>query len=195
MAGYLNFFAGDYTGKHTLWRTFKGKDLLGPGKTLKLANIAGFEVITEESVKKTGGTLGTAAVGGLLFGGAGAIVGALAGGNKNESVVEVRCFDGTKGLARADSEMMDILRKVIFERNMSRSNPEKKHLSKTKTSPKKKWVTFFLCLFLGFLGAHKFYEGRVLWGILYLCTYGLLCVGIIVDLIAVLLKPNPYSIK
>ena len=189
MSGYLNFFAGDYTGKHTLWRTFKGKDLLGPGKELKLANIAEFEVITEESVKKTGGTLGTAAVGGLLFGGAGAVVGALAGGNKNESVVEIRCFDGTKGLARADSEMMDILRKIIFERKMDRPNSEK------KTPPKSKWVAFFLCLFLGVLGAHKFYEGRVLWGILYLCTYGLLCVGILVDLIAILLKPNPYSIK
>lgn len=192
---YLNFFAGDYTGKHTLWRNFKGKDLLGPGKKLKLADIAEFEVITEENVKKFGGTLGTAAVGGLLFGGAGAVVGALAGGNKNESVVEIRCFDGTKGLARADSEMMDILRKVIFERNMERPNTEKKYPPKTKTSPKSKWIAFFLCLFLGVLGAHKFYEGRVWWGILYLCTYGLLCVGIIVDLIAILLKPNSYSIK
>ena len=26
---------------------------------------------------------------------------------------------------------------------------------------KNKWVAFFLCLFLGFLGAHKFYEGKV----------------------------------
>lgn len=189
MSGYLNFFAGDYTGKHTLWRNFKGKDLLGPGKKLKLADIAEFEVITEENVKKFGGTLGTAAVGGLLFGGAGAVVGALAGGNKNESVVEIRCFDGTKGLARADSEMMDILRKVIFERNMERPNTEK------KTSPKSKWIAFFLCLFLGFLGAHKFYEGRVLWGILYLVTTGFFFVGIIVDLIAILTKPNPYTIK
>ena len=26
---------------------------------------------------------------------------------------------------------------------------------------KNKWVAFFLCLFLGILGAHKFYEGKV----------------------------------
>ena len=25
--------------------------------------------------------------------------------------------------------------------------------------PKNKWVAFLLCLFLGFFGAHKFYEG------------------------------------
>lgn len=27
---------------------------------------------------------------------------------------------------------------------------------------KNKWVAFFLCLFLGYLGVHKFYEGRIL---------------------------------
>jgi hypothetical protein len=188
MSGYLNFFAGDYTGKYSLWRTFKGKELVGP-ENLKLADIAGFEVITEESVKKTGGTLGTAAVGGLLFGGAGAVVGALAGGNKNESVVEVTCFDGKKGLARADSEMMDTLRKVIFERNLHPQNSTK------NTSSKSKWIAFFLCLFLGVLGAHKFYEGRVWWGVLYLFTYGLCFIGIIVDLIAILCKTDPYVIE
>lgn len=57
---------------------------------------------------------------------------------------------------------------------------------------KNKWAAFFLCLFLGYLGAHKFYEGRVLLGILYLCTAGLFGIGIIYDLIVLLFKPNPY---
>lgn len=57
---------------------------------------------------------------------------------------------------------------------------------------KNKWVSFFLCLFLGVLGVHKFYEGRVLLGILYLCTLGLLGVGVVVDLIVLFFKPNPY---
>ena len=39
--------------------------------------------------------------------------------------------------------------------------------------PKSKWVSFFLCLFFGLFGAHKFYEGRILLGILYICTAGL----------------------
>ena len=38
---------------------------------------------------------------------------------------------------------------------------------------KNKWISFFLCLFLGYLGIHKFYEGRVLLGIVYLLTFGL----------------------
>lgn len=57
---------------------------------------------------------------------------------------------------------------------------------------KSKWVSFFLCLFFGAFGAHKFYEGRILLGILYICTVGLCGVGIIVDLIILFFKPNPY---
>ena len=57
---------------------------------------------------------------------------------------------------------------------------------------KSKWVSFFLCLFLGPLGIHKFYEGRVLLGIVYLLTAGLCGVGVVIDLIILLFKPNPY---
>lgn len=58
-----------------------------------------------------------------------------------------------------------------------------------------KWVAFFLCLFLGFLGAHKFYEGRTGMGVLYLFTFGLFGIGWIVDLISLLRKPNPYYVQ
>lgn len=57
---------------------------------------------------------------------------------------------------------------------------------------KSKWVAFFLCLFFGVLGAHKFYEGRVLLGIVYIFTAGLFGIGVIFDLISLLFKPNPY---
>ena len=57
---------------------------------------------------------------------------------------------------------------------------------------KNKWTSFFLCLFLGVIGAHKFYEGRTLLGIVYLCTGGILGIGVMVDLISLLFKPNPY---
>ena len=59
---------------------------------------------------------------------------------------------------------------------------------------KNKWVAFFLCLFLGFLGAHKFYEGKIGMGFLYLLTVGLFGIGWFIDLIALLLKPNPYFV-
>ena len=57
---------------------------------------------------------------------------------------------------------------------------------------KSKWVSFFLCLFLGIFGAHKFYEGRILLGVVYLLTAGLFGIGVIIDLIILIFKPNPY---
>lgn len=51
---------------------------------------------------------------------------------------------------------------------------------------KSRWVAFFLCLFLGFLGAHKFYVGKTGMGILYLCTGGLFGFGWLFDTIALL---------
>lgn len=58
--------------------------------------------------------------------------------------------------------------------------------------PKSKWAASFLCLFFGVLGIHKFYEGRVLLGIVYLLTLGLCGVGVVIDLVILLFKPNPY---
>ncbi len=58
--------------------------------------------------------------------------------------------------------------------------------------PRNKWVSLLLCFFVGYLGIHKFYEGRILLGIVYLCTGGIFMIGVIVDLILLLFKPNPY---
>lgn len=55
-----------------------------------------------------------------------------------------------------------------------------------------KWVALALCIFGGFFGLHKFYEGKIGMGILYICTLGLFYIGPIVDFIVLLTKPNPY---
>lgn len=60
---------------------------------------------------------------------------------------------------------------------------------------KNKWVAVLLCFFLGVIGAHRFYEGKIASGILYLFTVGLGGVGVIIDLIILLLKPNPYYVR
>lgn len=60
--------------------------------------------------------------------------------------------------------------------------------------PKNKWVAFLLCLFLGFWGVHKFYEGKILLGILYIFTLGFFGIGVFIDLIVLLFKPNPYFV-
>ena len=61
-------------------------------------------------------------------------------------------------------------------------------------NPKNKWVAILLCVFLGFVGGHKFYEGKAGMGILYILTTGLFGIGVIIDFISLLAKPNPYYV-
>ena len=43
------------------------------------------------------------------------------------------------------------------------------------------WLLFFMCLFLGYFGVHKFMEGKVGMGLLYLFTFGLCGIGWMID--------------
>ena len=61
-------------------------------------------------------------------------------------------------------------------------------------APKDKWVAFVLAFFVGFLGVHRFYEGRIGTGILWMLTGGLFGIGWFVDWIVILTKPNPYYV-
>ena len=57
---------------------------------------------------------------------------------------------------------------------------------------KNKWVSLLLCIFT--VCGHKFYEGKIGMGILYLLTGGLFGIGWIIDIISLLMKPNPYYV-
>lgn len=59
---------------------------------------------------------------------------------------------------------------------------------------KSKWVALLLCFFFGVLGVHKFYEGKILLGIVYIFTGGLFGIGVLIDFISLLFKPNPYYV-
>lgn len=60
---------------------------------------------------------------------------------------------------------------------------------------KNKWIALVLCFFLGVFGAHKFYEGKVGLGILYLFTAGLFGFGVFIDFIVLLCKPVIYYVR
>lgn len=62
-------------------------------------------------------------------------------------------------------KIIDLLRDPYEEYN---SLPKKE---------KSKWTALLLCLFFGFLGAHKFYEGKPTVAVLYACTAGLFGFG------------------
>lgn len=60
--------------------------------------------------------------------------------------------------------------------------------------PKNKWLSFLLCFFFGEFGVHRFYEGKIGTGLLWLFTFGLFGIGWFIDLIILLCKPNPYYV-
>jgi TM2 domain-containing membrane protein YozV len=44
-------------------------------------------------------------------------------------------------------------------------------------------VAWILLTFLGWAGAHRFYMGKIITGLIYLCSFGLLGLGILFDLL------------
>lgn len=71
----------------------------------------------------------------------------------------------------------------------------KKRINMQTGTWRNKWVALILCVLFGWLGVHRFYEGKVFTGLLYLCTLGFLGIGWIVDIVRLAKNPNPYRAK
>jgi TM2 domain len=54
-----------------------------------------------------------------------------------------------------------------------------------EVSDRSRLVALLLCVFLGGLGAHRFYVGKIGTGILWLLTLGCLGIGALIDLIMI----------
>ena len=108
------------------------------------------------------------------------------------AVICPQCGCQVEEMKKADSQQPSI---VINNANNNTNTNNNMNGMGMYMRARNKWVAFFLCLFLGYVGAHKFYEGKAGMGILYIFTVGLFGIGWFIDLINLLLKPNPYYVK
>jgi len=83
---------------------------------------------------------------------------------------------------------------IVINNENTNANSNINNVGGVKLRPKNKWVALLLCVFLGFLGAHKFYEGKIGMGIIYILTGGLFLIGVIIDFIVLLFKPITYYV-
>ncbi len=110
---------------------------------------------------------------------------------------EVEIFESVDRIivSKVESKTQDQPNIIINNSNSSVNTNVNKNINNAGGGKaKNKWVSFILCLLLGFIGAHKFYEGKMGMGVLYLLTMGLFGIGWLADIIIILLKPNPYYV-
>ena len=75
---------------------------------------------------------------------------------------------------------------VVNTNTNTNTNTNSNNAESAYGSLKSRWGAFFLCLFAGYLGAHKFYVGKIGMGVLYLFTFGLCGFGWAIDTIVLL---------
>jgi len=92
-------------------------------------------------------------------------------------------------------EIYDNMNSKSLNNNQQNFNTVAHEINSELGKPKNKVVALLLAIFVGFLGAHKFYEGKFILGIIYLFTYGLFGIGIVIDVIVLIFKPTTYYIK
>ena len=59
-------------------------------------------------------------------------------------------------------------------------------MASNQASGKNRLAALLLCFFLGTLGLHRFYVGKLITGVIWLLTLGIFGIGVIVDFILIL---------
>ena len=107
-----------------------------------------------------------------------------------DSVVCVHCGKQVEELKGSSSQPNIVINNDNNNVNTNTNNVGAGRLGREKN----KWVALLLCFFLGVFGIHRFYEGKIVTGILWMLTLGLFGVGTLIDFIILLFKPNPYYV-
>ncbi len=105
-----------------------------------------------------------------------------------DAVICIKCGRQVEEIKRSDNDQIIINNNNNVIASSSASAVAGGYSGKAKN----KWIALTLCIFT-FCG-HKFYEGKIGMGILYLFTCGLFGIGYVIDIISLLCKPNPYYV-
>lgn len=106
-----------------------------------------------------------------------------------DAVICTKCGRQVEELKKSNDQQQ-----IVINNTNSNVNSNRNFNGAFGGKPKNKWVAIALLILLGYLGAHKFYEEKFGMGILYLFTFGLFGIGLIVDFISLLFKPVTYYI-
>ena len=68
--------------------------------------------------------------------------------------------------------------------NQDNYRQENKILSEKKSI----LIRLLICIFAGYFGIHKFMEKRIVAGVIYIFTYGLLGIGLLIDIIKYIIE-------
>ena len=63
--------------------------------------------------------------------------------------------------------------------------PDERLYDDPDASSRSRLVALLLCVFLGYLGVHRFYVGKIATGVIWLLTGGLFGIGYIIDIILI----------
>jgi TM2 domain-containing membrane protein YozV len=83
------------------------------------------------------------------------------------------------------------LNHIVPAENIKTATPETKTMTPPTTeqtySPKSRLVALLLCFFIGVLGIHRFYVGKIGTGVLQLVTLGGFGIWVLIDLILIVI--------
>lgn len=99
--------------------------------------------------------------------------------NQSQTVLATRDEEGSENISETATtiSVAETKKEIVSAEDKA----ELSRICKVVLGPS--FIKLLICFFTGIFGGHKFYEGKIGWGILYLLTAGLFGVGYVVDVV------------